>query len=160
MDVLEIKALPRTADGVFDLSQVNDNFYRAAEAVYPVYTKYETEENKKAGYPDIMEQMRAVAKRAEQEFTPENAADYLNMLIETIAVISPEIYENYRELVDIFRSKVKEMLADFCLDEEKAHAGLENAQAAQKLSKVLAKAFDMDVLLKEKYEKLAAALAN
>ena len=51
--VAQIKALPRTGEGVFDLSGLED----AAEIkrmLYPVYAAYETNCNKKEGYLDIL----------------------------------------------------------------------------------------------------------
>ena len=59
MTIQEIKALPRTEEGIFDLAAVQQsaglgNIYQAADLVYPVYAAYETTENKKEGYPDIL----------------------------------------------------------------------------------------------------------
>ena len=52
MTIQEIKALPRTEEGIFDLAAVQQsaglgNIYQAADLVYPVYAAYETTENKK-----------------------------------------------------------------------------------------------------------------
>lgn len=65
MTIQEIKALPRTEEGIFDLEAVQQsaglgNIYQAADLIYPVYAAYETNENKKEGYPDIMAQMRVL----------------------------------------------------------------------------------------------------
>lgn len=65
MTIQEIKALSRTEEGIFDLAAVQQsaglgNIYQAADLVYPVYAAYETTENKKEGYPDIMAQMRVL----------------------------------------------------------------------------------------------------
>ena len=100
MTIQEIKALPRTEEGIFDLKKVQAavgcrNIYQAADLVYPTYAAYETTENKKEGYPDIMAQMRVLKKHAESEFTAENGADYTAALLHTVEQISPEIYENY-----------------------------------------------------------------
>lgn len=113
MTVEQIKALPRTAEGLFDLSGVGGNPYKAALEVYPVYAAYETRENGKKGYPDIMAQMRLWNQKVNEEFSLENAADYLAMLYGTIENISPEIYENYKELVDMLRATVKRVLAEY-----------------------------------------------
>lgn len=118
MTIQEIKALPRTEEGIFDLAAVQqsaglDNIYQAAGMVYPAYAAYETTENKKEGYPDIMAQMRVLKKHVESEFTAENGADYTAALLHTVEQISPEIYENYRELLDDFRSAVKHMLEQY-----------------------------------------------
>lgn len=154
-----IKELPRLEDGIFDTSALDGSLYRAADKVYPVYTAYETTENKKEGYPDIMQQMRALEKRVEKEFSRENAVWYLKMLADTIAAISPEIYENYRELIEMFRSKIKAAITEFGLDSEKEYGGLEKANA-RVLYEALQTAFEEEVLLKEKYESLAEALVK
>lgn len=65
MTIQEIKALPRTEEDIFDLKKVQAdagrrNIYQAADLVYPTYAAYETTENKKEGYPDIMAQMRVL----------------------------------------------------------------------------------------------------
>ena len=118
MTIQEIKALPRTEEGIFDLAAVQQsaglgNIYQAADLVYPVYAAYETTENKKEGYPDIMAQMRVLKRHAEREFTAENGADYTAAMLHTVEQISPEIYENYRELLDDFRGAVKRMLEQY-----------------------------------------------
>ena len=50
----QIKQLSRRADGLFDLSSVDENLFRAAGRVFPVYAAYETNQNGKAGYPDLL----------------------------------------------------------------------------------------------------------
>ena len=57
-----------------------------------------------------MAQMRVLKKHAESEFSAENGAAYTAVMLHTVEQISPEIYENYRELLDNFRSAVKCML--------------------------------------------------
>ena len=47
MTIQEIKALPRTEEGIFDLEAVQQsadlgNIYQAADLIYPVYAAYET----------------------------------------------------------------------------------------------------------------------
>ncbi len=155
-----IKALPRLEDGIFDTASIDSNLYLAADKVYPVYTAYETTENKKEGYPDIMLQMRALQKRVEKEFTEENMALYLKALVDTISAISPEIYENYRELVEMFRSKFKATIEQFSMSEEKPLAGLTDRKNAEVLREALETAFERDVLLREKYQSLARALVQ
>ena len=118
MTIQEIKALPRTEEGIFDLAAVQEsnglrNIYQAADLVYPAYAAYETTENKKEGYPDIMAQMRVLKNHVKKEFTAENGADYTAAVLHTVEQISPEIYENYRELLDDFRSAVKCMLEQY-----------------------------------------------
>ena len=60
-----------------------------------------------------MAQMRVLKKHAESEFSAENGAAYTAVMLHTVEQISPEIYENYRELLDNFRSAVKRMLDQY-----------------------------------------------
>lgn len=155
MTIQEIKALPRTEEGIFDLAALQQsaglrNIYQAADLVYPAYAAYETTENKKEGYPDILAQMHVLKKHAEEEFTPENGADYTAALLHTVEQISPEIYENYRELLDDFRSAVKRML-------EQYYDAKENQFAMDDTSKkvfcdAVQKACAEYLLLAEKYQ--------
>ena len=155
MTIQEIKALPRTEEGIFDLAALQQsaglrNIYQAADLVYPAYAAYETTENKKEGYPDILAQMRVLKKHAEEEFTPENGADYTAALLHTVEQISPEIYENYRELLDDFRSAIKRML-------EQYYDAKENQFAMDDTSKkvfcdAVQKACAEYLLLAEKYQ--------
>ena len=155
MTIQEIKALPRTEEGIFDLAALQQsaglrNIYQAADLVYPAYAAYETTENKKEGYPDILAQMRVLKKHAEDEFTPENGADYTAALLHTVEQISQEIYENYRELLYDFRSAVKRML-------EQYYDAKENQFAMDDTSKkvfcdAVQKACAEYLLLAEKYQ--------
>ena len=155
MTIQEIKALPRTEEGIFDLAAVQQsaglgNIYQAADLVYPVYAAYETTENKKEGYPDIMAQMRVLKKHAESEFTAENGADYTAALLHTVEQISPEIYENYRELLDNFRSAVKRMLEQYYDAKTKTFAMDETSEKV--FCGAVQKACGEYLLLAEKYQ--------
>ena len=155
MTIQEIKALPRTEGGIFDLKKVQadaglGNIYQAADLVYPAYAAYETTENKKEGYPDIMAQMRVLKKHAESEFTAENGADYTAALLHTVEQISPEIYENYRELLDDFRSAVKRMLEQYYEVKEKKFAMDDTSQKV--FCGAVQKACAEYLLLAEKYQ--------
>lgn len=149
----EIKALPRTEEGIFDLSGLaaGRDVYAAAREVYTAYAAFETNQNKKEGYPDIMAQMRAWNRKAEEDFTSESAAGYLSMLLSVIGEISPEIYENYRELADMFWAALRRALEQFYDEGASAYAG--SQEAAKLLRQTIAEACEMDVLLAEKYEK-------
>ncbi len=146
----QIKALPRTEEGIFDLTGIGGNLYQAAGEVYPVYAAYETDCNKKEGYPDIMAQMRVLDKKAAGEFSLENAAAYVDALLHTIEKISPEIYENYRELVDMFRAAVKRFLSEYYTEEN----GFKNdgSDEVKKFCTVVKEACSKDFLLAEKYQ--------
>ena len=155
MTAQEMKALPRTEEGIFDLSGVVKeqnlkNEYEAAGKVYPVYAAFETTENKKEGYPDIMAQMRVWNKKVSGEFSMENASAYAAMLLGTIENISPEIYENYRELLDMFRGTVKKVLEQYYVAENDSFRG--EAEDVQVFCDTVKQACDADLLLAEKYQ--------
>ena len=153
MTVEQIKALPRTEDGLFDLSSLGGNSYKAALEVYPVYAAYETNENKKEGYPDIMAQMRLWNKKISEEFTFENVAYYTAVLYATIEKMSPEIYENYRELLDMFRAIVKKFLAVYYTeDTENFAAAVQGTEALALFCETVQKACGAYLLLAEKYQ--------
>lgn len=66
--------------------------------------------------------------------------DQMVLLIDTIEQMSPEIYEHYRALQDMFRTRLKEMLAG------------EDSGPREQLSYIIKKGCGTGTLLKEKYE--------
>lgn len=146
--VSDLKALPRTAEGVFDLTAVDEDVWKAAGLAYPVYVAYETACNKKEGYPDLIAQMRAWDGMLKKDYTFSNAAKAADMWIHTIQYMSPEIYEYYRELVDIFKANVRETLAKFYDTGAARDAG-----DAELFKAAVLQACASDILLAEKYEK-------
>ena len=146
--VKELKALPRTAEGVFDLAGVDADVWTAAGVAYPVYVAYETTCNKKEGYPDLIAQMRAWDGKLKADYTFSNASKAAEMWIRAIGYMSPEIYEYYRELMDIFKDNVRETLDKFY---GKDSAAGEQADMDRFKAAVL-KACEADILLAEKYE--------
>lgn len=143
-----LKALPRTTGGIFDLSGVDDDIWSAAGLAYPVYVAYETACNKKEGYPDLIAQMRAWDQKLKEDYTFANASKAADMWIHTIQHMSPEIYEYYRELLDIFKGNVRETLARF-YDTDAAR----DAADAERFKAAVLQACEADILLAEKYEK-------
>jgi hypothetical protein len=138
-----VKALPRFENNVFDMTSVSGDVYKAGGIVYPFYMYYETKVNGKAGYFDLMDQLRYFSDRIEEEFTLENAAGYLAMMVDSIEAISPEIYELYHELVALFRARMKQAIEAF--------AGEASSEAKASIGASLEKACGMDLLLSEKY---------
>ena len=139
MTIQEIKALPRTEEGIFDLAAVQQsaglgNIYQAADLVYP----------------DIMAQMRVLKKHAESDFSAENGAAYTAVMLHTVEQISPEIYENYRELLDNFRSAVKRMLEQYYDAKENKFAM--DATSEKVFCDAVQKACAEYLLLAEKYQ--------
>ncbi len=141
-----LKALPRTAEGIFDLSSVDSDVWDAAGLAYPVYVAYETVCNKKEGYPDLIAQMRAWNGMLQADYSFEKAAKAADMWIHTIAYMSPEIYEYYRELCDIFKANVRETLEKFYAE------GKQEGPWADLFKAAVLQACEADILLAEKYE--------
>ncbi len=144
-----LKALPREEDGIFDLTAAGADTWKAAGLAYPVYVAYETTCNKKEGYPDLIAQMRAWNLRLKADYTFANASKAADMWIHTIQYMSPEIYEYYRELTDIFKSNVRETLERFY----GASAPAKDAADAEVFRAAVLQACEADILLAEKYEK-------
>ena len=144
-----IKQLPRTAEGLFETKAVDADPYQAARWVYPVYAAYETECNKKEGYPDLLTQMRTLDKKRRENDTLENTAAFLDALICTIDNVSPQLYEYYRELVDLFKENVNHAIKTYFNNSSFGPAG---AAADTLIRKAIAHAGETYVLLAEKYE--------
>lgn len=154
--VSELKALPRTKEGIFDLRIYDEDIYEAAAYVYPVYCAYETVCNKKEGYIDLMEQMREWKKMTDEAYNLKNAAAFLQILVNTIAVMSPEIYEYYRELTDMFRDGVKRVIGTYYRNGSFQDGEVSAEQISDPLSGVIKRACSLDLLLAEKYEEYCA----
>ena len=155
MTAQEIKALPRTEEGIFDVSGVVTamglkNEYEAAGVIYPVYAAYETIENKKEGYPDIMAQMRVWNRNVKADFNFADAAAYVAMMLGTVENMSPEIYENYRELLDMFREAVKKVIENYYAEESDTFTG--EANSVKVFCQAVKKACENHLLLAEKYQ--------
>ena len=91
-----IKALPRDQDGVFDLRGMEGNqqdMQEARRVLYPVYAAYETNCNKKEGYPDILGQMRVMDERLQERYDMLEAAVYMDLALRTLLYLSQEVYE-------------------------------------------------------------------
>lgn len=142
-----LKALPRCEKGVFVLKELGEDVYEVASYAYPVYCAYETVCNKKEGYLDLMDQMRVWRSAIDAKNDLAASASFLQILIATIEQMSPEIYEYYRELVDMFREDVKKVLSLYYKD-----GGFADQAAAAKISDAIKRACAQQVLLAEKYE--------
>lgn len=167
----QLKELPRRADGLFDTGSVDGDLFEAARWVYPVYALYETECNKKEGYPDLLNQMRVLdrvyeetcntADKAEcgtereavhtadditeDEEGGERAGNYLSALIHTTDNVSPQLYEYYRELADLFKRRVRETIS---MRYREGSFGSGDARIRESIRF----AGERDILLKEKYQ--------
>ncbi len=147
--VEDLKAFPRNEQGIFDMSAVSDNVYEAGSYVYPVYMLYETNANGKKGYMDLMAQLRALSPRYDQEMSLEDSAYYLDLMVKCIAAISPQIYEMYRELIDLFRGRMRGVLT---------MTQGQHGAAVRSIGASVERACDMEIILAEKYIDTAKAL--
>ncbi len=145
----KLKALPRTPEGIFDLSGKDADEWELAQYAYPVYAAYETACNKQAGYPDLAGQVRVWDSKLKKEPAFAHTAAFLDMLIHTIDNTSPQIYEYYRELVDIFRANVKAAIGEYF--EQQGSCKASDGAAEALFRAAVKRACETDVLLAEKY---------
>ncbi len=148
--VEQIKALPRDEDGVFDLSSVDEG-QEVKRVLYPVYAAYETECNKKEGYPDILAQMRVMDARLQEHYDMREAAVYMDMALGTLTYIDQQIYEYYRELMDLYKKNVRRFIREF-YGESGPVAGEEpEGQARVMFREGVRRACREHILLEDKY---------
>lgn len=148
----QVKQLPRTKEGLFDTGSVDGDCFEAARWVYPVYAYYETEYNKKENYPDLLKQMEVLDGKQKEAASMGTIARFLDALIRTIDNVTPQLYEYYIELVDLFKSAVKEVIADYYKDGRFTDGSAEEAEAEKMIRGAIAHAGETYVLLAEKYE--------
>lgn len=149
-----IKELDRREDGLFITSSVEENLFQAAAYVYPVYAAYETECNKKEGYPDLLAQVRILKRELDQADTLKNRAAFLEMLVRLLDFVSPQLYEYYREIQDLFQDTVRETIREYCREGRFREAeGGENSGAEDRIEAVIARGAEIKALLGEKYER-------
>lgn len=151
-EAAKIKALPRTAEGLFDTGCVDSDCFVAARFVYPVYAAFETECNRQAGYPDLLAQMHTLEKKCKESGSLKVTAQFLDMLITTIAYVTPQLYEYYRELVDIFRTDVKDTIDTWYKDGSFGGAEGKASGDDAVIRDAVARAGKMHCLLSEKYQ--------
>lgn len=149
----QIKRLPRTPEGLFDTASVDPNCFEAARWVYPVYAAFETECNRQEGYPDLLAQIRVLNEKQKAAASLETAALFLNTLLSVTAYVTPQLYEYYRELADMFRANVKAVIASYYKNEsfggaEGKASGLDGAIRA-----AISRAGTIHLLLAEKYRR-------
>ena len=147
----KLKQLPRTEEGIFDTASVDGDCFEAARWVYPVYAAFETECNKEAGYPDLLAQIRVLDTKQKGDASLAETAKFLEMLIAVIDHVTPQLYEYYRELVDIFRMDVKEAISSYYKDGSFGGAEGKASGEDMKIRETIAHAGKTYVLLTEKY---------
>ncbi len=109
----------------------------------PAYAEQDTREGKKAHYGQIVEKFRAADCSRVRD---------MMALIDTIDRMSPEIYEHYRSLQDIFRANMHRLLETIREPEGIFRVNDEEEKAL--LAACLEKACANRTLLGEKYQNL------
>lgn len=112
-------------------------------AEMPAYTEQDTKVEKKAHYAQIVEKFRNADCSQIQD---------LMYLIDTINQMSPEIYEHYRGLQDIFRANMHRLLEK--IREQGDVYRVKDEEEKALLVACLEKACANKTLLKEKYQNL------
>ncbi|MDE6925354.1 MAG: hypothetical protein K2O97_10460 [Acetatifactor sp.] len=147
----QVKQLPRTGEGLFDMSSVDPDCFEAARWVYPVYAYYETECNKKECYPDLLKQMQVLDEMQRKAVSMDATARFLDALIHTIDNVTPQLYEYYIELVYLFKAAVKKVIADCYKDGHFTDGAVGEEEAEKLIRGAIAHAGETHVLLAEKY---------
>lgn len=133
--------------------------------VQPFYMEYETKYDKKAKYSDIVRQFEnAYSRMPKENLDIDQIGLYMMSLIDTLSVMSFEIYEKYRALQDIFKLSLTNLLngsnhvsnnleTSYCMENT---GNAENAMIAYSVIK----ACRMGVILKEKYAPVGAKIVK
>lgn len=160
-----VKMLPRDKDGVFAAFQPDLNVYEAGRLSYPVYMEFETKFGKKAGYADIAAQLTCLGKRLAADYETKEAADFIRLLVDTLFVMSPEIYEHYRSLQDLLKENVKQFVQKEGLvlnrfPEEKLNNDLNGKEPTvfREAGEAIVRACEEELLSTEKYQVLGRCL--
>lgn len=160
-----IKMLPRDEEGVFAAYKPDLNVYAAGRLTYPVYMEYETRFGKKAGYADIAAQLACLGKRLAENYETGKSADFIGLLVDTLFVMSPEIYEHYRSLQDLLKENVrlfvqKEELILSRFPKEELATDLSGREPAffREAGEAIVRACEKELLSEEKYLVLGRCL--
>lgn len=158
------KALTKDADGVYTACADGKSIYKSGTVLYPVLMDYETKLGKKAGYADIAAQLTVLGERLEASYNLVDAADYVNLLVETLCKMSPEIYEHYKTLLNLLKKYTKLVvakeglvLAEFPQSCLKSDVSGKDDAALTLFGQAVLAACEKDLLLAEKYEAVGAA---
>ena len=90
---------------------IDESFIKEYQGFVPFYTDYETRWNKKNGYNDICNRFRAASSIFEKDDKTQISLIckllFLKAVVESLSVLSIQIYEDYRLLEDILRQGIK-----------------------------------------------------
>ncbi len=160
-----IKTLKRNEEGLFISGEIDENIFTAGQLLYPVYMEYETKMNKKAGYGDIAAQLTLLGKNLETSYQLTFAAFYLKLLTDVLAVMSPEIYEHYKTLVNLLKKSVKLLIEKenlymtlFPQIKLKGDRKIEDLEDYHMAGEAILSACEGKLILSEKYEPLGKEL--
>ena len=79
-------------------------------------------------------------------------ARYLDALIHTIDNVTPQLYEYYIELAELFKAVVQEVIAGYYRDGRFTDGSADEAESERLIRGAIAHAGETFVLLAEKYE--------
>ncbi|MCM1262930.1 MAG: glycoside hydrolase family 88 protein [Butyrivibrio sp.] len=158
------KAIENVMQGLRDYLDKNAGECMSMEELYmvqPFYAEYETKYDKKAKYGDIIKLFEQAESRLETAGNPvDQFSLYMAALIDSLSVMSFEIYEKYRQIQDMFKSALKK-LADRRDTDKEAFAikGADNAVNAMAAYAII-KACRLGIVLKEKYAPLGMEIVE
>lgn len=160
-----VLSLERDEEGVFETGGIAENRYQAGRLLYPVYAQYETKLGKKAGYPDIVRQLAVLESRLKEHYHTADAADCLALFTDTLAAMSPEIYEHYRSLNDMLRNlarffveKEELCMTQFPTEMLKTDVANKDGEALRTAGRALGAACEKGFLPEERYGALSRSL--
>lgn len=139
-----------------------ENIFEKGMVTYPDKMKYETLENKKAGYAEIVGQLEELTDRMTRDYNLHDAVCVAKTLMDTLTVMSPEIYEHYRKVQDMLKTVVRVILKkeELTISQFGSKSGNKNKsnEDLSLLAQILLLSSQKDYLLAEKYEALGRAL--
>ncbi len=153
---------PRTSSGNFIHSVETPDTFNMEDLyhVEPFYMQYETEFESKECYLDIVAQFES-ARTYLSGSDLKSIGQYMMALIDTMDVMSPEIFEHYKILERTFKELTREVLAR---RDETAGMFLQDntmqEQGSLMIGYAIMKACNLGVLLKEKYFDIGSGILN
>lgn len=146
------------------------NSAEEAYKVLPAWMKQDTEEGKKENYNAIRDHFKAIDEefyKEKQERNTAKAGLYLLSLIDTMSVMSQEIFEHYKYLESLYKKVLKSVLAYYHeeqgmyaeqADEEVSEDNPLDMAATFMISCAILKGCRMKAILSEKYMGIGKAL--
>lgn len=146
------------------------NSVEEAYKVLPAFMKQDTEEGKKENYNAIRDHFKAIDGefyKEKQELNAGKAGLYLLSLIDTMSVMSQEIFEHYKCFESLYKNALKAVLAYYNeeqgmyaekLDEAVSESNPLDMAATFMISCAVLKGCRMKAILSEKYMGIGRAL--